>query len=69
MNIKLLPSFWEVLTGVICLDRDGWNGAEDWATPITFDEFYDKSCASTVDNLMEKDKMRIIARFNIVSYV
>jgi hypothetical protein len=69
MNIKLLPPAWELLTGVNIIDRDGWTGAEDWATPITIDEFHDKSCASTVDKFMEKDEMRRIARLNIVSYV
>jgi hypothetical protein len=68
-NIFLTPAEWEILTGVTILDPEGWNGEKDWEQSCTFDTFYEKSCASAVDNLMEKDKMRIMARLNIVSYV
>jgi hypothetical protein len=68
-NIFLTPAEWETIIGVTIIDPDGWNGEKDWEQPCTFDTFYDKYCASTVDKFMEKDEMRITARKNIVSYV
>ena len=68
-NIFLTPAEWETLTGVTILDPEGWTDEKEWEQPCTFDTFYDKSCASTVDKFMEKDDMRRMARLNIVSYV
>lgn len=49
-----LPSEWEEEFGYRIMDPDGWDRAnftEDWAKPISREEFARKSSGSTVEHL------------------
>lgn len=54
--MKLTPTEWinRKYPGLVVLDPDGWdrsNYEEDWARPITEQEFEDKLSVSTVNDL------------------
>lgn len=48
---KKLPAEWAELLGITIMDPDGWdrrNFREDWAKPITQNEFNEKAAMSTI---------------------
>jgi len=56
--IKRKPSEWVELTGIEVIDADGW-ALGTWETPITFNEFIDKTNSSTIRHFSVQPMTRI----------
>ena len=51
--VKKTPDEWCQETGIIVRDPDGWdrrNFSEDWAIPLTWEEFVTKAMFSTIED-------------------
>lgn len=48
LDVKHPPEVWERLLSIHIIDADGWrNEGNDYATPVTKDDFLVKACSST----------------------